>query len=94
MSLKPISRKHFEDVLALPHEADIPGLGVSWYATADDQIVGEIVFDEQTQRWFGIVYAQWPDGWAEVDRSGRGFYDLDDAERSMMRAAAELQMAH
>jgi hypothetical protein len=93
MSLKPISRKHFEEVLSLPHEADVPGLGISWYATDDDQIVGEIVFDAETQRWFGVVYAQWPDGWAEVDRSGRGFYDLDDAERSLISAAAELQMA-
>ena len=93
MSLKPTSRKHFEQVLSLPHEADVPGLGISWYATDDDQIVGEIVFDIETQRWFGVVYAQWPDGWAEVDRSGRGFYYLDDAERSMVCVAAELQTA-
>lgn len=93
MSLKPTSRKHFEDILALPHETGVPGLDISWYATDDDQIVGEIVFDEETQRWFGVVYARRPDGWAEVDRSGRGFYDLDDAERAIARAAAELQMA-
>lgn len=93
MPLQPTSRQHFEDVLALPHEADVPGLGIHWYATPDDQVVGELVFDDESQRWFGVVYAQWPDGWAEVDRSGRGFYDLDDAERSMMRVAAELQTA-
>jgi hypothetical protein len=47
---------------------------------------------DESQRWFGVVYARWHDGWAEVDRLGREFEDLDDAKRSMMRAA-ELQMS-
>jgi hypothetical protein len=91
MALRPVTREHFENVLSLPHERKSPGEAVSWYASEDDLIAGEIAYDPATERWYGVVYAQHPDGWAEVDRSGDGFFDLDDAERALLSAAASMQ---
>lgn len=91
MAVKPTSRKHFNEVLSLPHDRLAPTEPTAWYATDDDDVVAEVCFDPATERWLGVVYARQPDGWAEVDQSGDGFFDLDDAERYVVSAVAELQ---
>lgn len=92
MALKPTTRKHFDDVLSLPHERLIPLEQTAWYATDDDRLVAEVAFDSTTQRWLGVVYARSPAGWREVDRHGEGFFDLDDAERALVATAASLEV--
>lgn len=91
MPLKATSREHFDEVLCLPHERLAPTEPTAWYATDDDKIVAEVGFDPTRERWLGVVYASQPDGWAEVDQFGDGFFDLDDAERYLVSAIAELQ---
>lgn len=91
MALKPTSREYFDEALSLPHDRLQPTEPTAWYATDEGDIVAEVGFDPATERWLGVVYARQPDGWLEVDRSGEGFFDLDDAERYLISATAELQ---
>ena len=88
MPLKPSTREHFDEILALPHEQAAPVERAAWYATEDDQLLAEIGFDPITERWVGVVYSRSPDGWREVDGHGEGYFDLDDAERAVIAVAA------
>ena len=90
MPLKPITREHFNDALSLPQQRKRATEQAAWYATEDDQLVAEIDFDPTSERWYGVVYARSPDGWQELDRHGDGYFDLDDAERALLGAAAAL----
>ncbi|WP_428308474.1 hypothetical protein [Lacipirellula sp.] len=93
MSLKPTTREHFDEVLSLPHDRSAPAEPTAWYATDDGHVIAEVGFDPVSERWLGVVYAQSPEGWREVDRHGEGYFDLDDAERAIVASAATLQPA-